>query len=274
MTKKLSSSPYQQNISNNYNTSVSVASFGKSIRKEISTTYFPKNNFYTLHFVVCGEANYIHNNKEHKLSANSMLIVSPNNFCELTITKPPYINYWLNLTGIEVSHLFSNMNINDEPIIQIKENLANVFEQIHIVHGPQPYQQLQMLSFVYKILSSVMRDCNKPKKLNYKEYYAKSFTNYIESNYNNENTQIADIAKYIGISACQLYRIITDEYGISPVKYLTEYRINMSKIYLKNDLKISQISKLCGFSDPLYFSRVFYKSCGMSPSEYKKSKYN
>lgn len=270
--KKTVTLPYQFNVSDSYNTSLSVLASGKSIREKPSTTYFPEQNFYTLHYVVQGEADYIHNGKTHKLSSKDILIVPVKSFCELTVTKTPYINYWINIKGTDVARLFSYTDIKDKPVIRIKENLSDLFEKIHNEQGPETYKQLMVLSFVYQLISTILKYTGETHKTNHREFYKKNFISYIEANYNNNSLHIPDIAKYVGLSSSQLYRVVKDEFGVSPINYLLDYRISVSKILLKSQvLKISDISGLCGFSDPLYFSRLFSKKCGISPGEYRKN---
>ena len=62
---------------------------------------------------------------------------------------------------------------------------------------------------------------------------------------------------------------------MSPLTYLMEKRIDCAKQLLlrrnNNDsnYSIKEIAEMCGFSDPLYFSRYFKKITGVPPKEYK-----
>lgn len=60
--------------------------------------------------------------------------------------------------------------------------------------------------------------------------------------------------------------------GITPQQYLMEKRLNLAKQILctknSNGLTIKDIAGCCGFSDSLYFSRVFKNHVGLSPKEY------
>ncbi|MCS3283134.1 AraC family transcriptional regulator [Bacteroides salyersiae] len=61
--------------------------------------------------------------------------------------------------------------------------------------------------------------------------------------------------------------------GSSPLRYLNYLRIREACHYLDfTDMKISQISPLVGYEDSLYFSRLFTKTMGIPPSEYKAKK--
>jgi AraC-like DNA-binding protein len=58
---------------------------------------------------------------------------------------------------------------------------------------------------------------------------------------------------------------------MSPMQYIIALRISTAKGYLENSSKnIAEISYEIGYENPLYFSRLFRKSTGMTPTEYRK----
>ncbi|MEG0381419.1 MAG: helix-turn-helix transcriptional regulator, partial [Kurthia sp.] len=61
--------------------------------------------------------------------------------------------------------------------------------------------------------------------------------------------------------------------GLSPNTYITEYRVSKSKSLLERaELSIAEIAETVGYEDCFYYSRVFKKQTGMSPSAYRKEK--
>ena len=60
--------------------------------------------------------------------------------------------------------------------------------------------------------------------------------------------------------------------NVPPMQYIVSLRINAAKGYLENTNKsISEISDAVGYENALYFSRLFKKYTGMTPTEYKKA---
>ena len=55
------------------------------------------------------------------------------------------------------------------------------------------------------------------------------------------------------------------------MQYIVSLRISTAKGYLDNSNKaINEIANIVGYDNPLYFSRLFKKHTGITPSEYKK----
>ena len=61
------------------------------------------------------------------------------------------------------------------------------------------------------------------------------------------------------------------ETGVAPISYFLRLKIQKACQYIElTNLKLHEIATLLGFEEPAYFSRLFAKIMGMSPSEYRK----
>ena len=73
-----------------------------------------------------------------------------------------------------------------------------------------------------------------------------------------------------------LRKLFKKEMGITPLEYMTNLRMKKAETMLSalwsNDYSIAEIGQLCGFEDALYFSRVFKKHFGCSPSVFAKNR--
>jgi signal transduction histidine kinase/DNA-binding LacI/PurR family transcriptional regulator/CheY-like chemotaxis protein len=80
-----------------------------------------------------------------------------------------------------------------------------------------------------------------------------------------------EIAAAIGVSEDYLSRLFRQELDISPWDYLNRYRTlqAMERLRLTSD-DIGTVARRVGFKDPAYFSRVFRKMTGQSPSTYRE----
>ena len=97
----------------------------------------------------------------------------------------------------------------------------------------------------------------------------RSMIAYINQHYP-ERITLAEIAKIAGVSEREASRCFKKTIGQSPMEYLIKYRLNQSKkLLLETNMTITAICQQCGFSDSAYFGKVFRKSYGMTPSEYR-----
>lgn len=100
---------------------------------------------------------------------------------------------------------------------------------------------------------------------------AENIMMYIDSNFTRKFT-IEDITNTFYMCKTQLIKHFKKHYGITPMKYVQEKRIEASKHYLKStDIPITSIYSSVGFSDAKYFSLAFKKHTGMSPKEYRRA---
>lgn len=119
-------------------------------------------------------------------------------------------------------------------------------------------------------LYSLLRERFFPKEENGKQPIKNDILQYIERNLYDPALTVAKICMDLYISDSQLRRTIHKLTGVSPNEYITMLRLNKAKIMLStSDENIKDISYACGFASPYYFSRVFSKSTGMSPSAYR-----
>lgn len=89
------------------------------------------------------------------------------------------------------------------------------------------------------------------------------------SNYSLPYT-LSELAKRSGYSEVHFSVLYKRFFGASPIEDLIRYRIMIAKEKIKtSNLTMTEISEECGFSSIHYFSRIFKKHVGVSPSEYR-----
>lgn len=96
-------------------------------------------------------------------------------------------------------------------------------------------------------------------------------TDYIHRNYDRRISlnDIAGAGMICRSKCCQLFKTYLKQ---SPNNYLTRYRLAKSRNLLRNThLTVSEISAICGFQTPSYFTHVFNKEMGKTPKEFRQS---
>jgi two-component system response regulator YesN len=93
-------------------------------------------------------------------------------------------------------------------------------------------------------------------------------TQYIQQYYYQEIT-LQSISRLVHLSKNYFANLFRKEVGESFLEYLTRIRIEKAKTLLTGELKAGDVGTLVGIQDPKYFSKVFKKITGVSPSEYR-----
>lgn len=87
-----------------------------------------------------------------------------------------------------------------------------------------------------------------------------------------ENITLTGLSEKYKVSTSHLSSLIKAELGLSFSEYLASKRIQKAKELLADEtLSIDSIAEMVGYNDYFYFTKVFKKSTGISPSKYRKN---
>lgn len=192
----------------------------------------------------------------------------------------PWTIYWLHFDG-EKARFFSE-GLDKPTVLNAQkdsriENRLNLFEEIYstLKNGYSKNNLEYSITSLFHFLGS----------LKFLGAYRESL--YATQNQHNisdeaihfmrENIHkrltLKEISDYIGLSVSHFSSVFQKKTGYSPLNYHSQLKIQQACHYLDfTDMKINQISMTLGFEDPLYFTRVFSKTMGVSPSNYRKKK--
>lgn len=93
---------------------------------------------------------------------------------------------------------------------------------------------------------------------------------YIDQNYQ-KDISLDDVSRLVDISPYYFSKLFKQEQGENFIEYLTKTRMSNARQLLKNkSYSIKEVCAMCGYSDPNYFSRIFKKYEGVTPSEYRE----
>ena len=102
--------------------------------------------------------------------------------------------------------------------------------------------------------------------------FVKRLTKIVETNLQNEQFGVSELAGKMGMSRSLLHRKITKTVGKSASDFLTEKRLEKAIWLLKNsEFTSAEIAYKVGFNSQAYFNKSFQELFGCSPSEYKKT---
>ena len=92
---------------------------------------------------------------------------------------------------------------------------------------------------------------------------------YFNTNYNRA-INVEEYASSIGMSISWFIRSFKKYTGSTPIQFITSLRMTNAQVLLETtSYSINEIAGIVGYNNPLYFSRLFHKQKGCSPSEYR-----
>ena len=102
------------------------------------------------------------------------------------------------------------------------------------------------------------------------DQFIDSLMSIVKKNLLNDDLSVEKISQTLGLSYSVFYKKVKQITGISPKEFITDYRLNKAATLLtKTNLTISQVCYDVGLSDPKYFTNLFKRKFGMTPSDYK-----
>lgn len=95
---------------------------------------------------------------------------------------------------------------------------------------------------------------------------------YLSQHFSDPNLMLQDVAREVCMSNSRFSTVFAQETGITFTEYLTALRVSKAKELLRlTNMRSSQIAFAVGYNDPHYFSYLFKKSTGTTPSDYRRS---
>ena len=100
--------------------------------------------------------------------------------------------------------------------------------------------------------------------------YIRIAKQYVAEHYS-QNISLEDIAEQVHMNSVYFSVMFKKEANINFSDYLADFRLSKAKELLKNSsISISEVGALVGYKDPKYFSKLFSKTVGIKPSDYRK----
>jgi len=94
---------------------------------------------------------------------------------------------------------------------------------------------------------------------------------YINQNYYRPSLSLSDVAKYIHTNTAYLSRVFKQEMGIGVSEYMNRLRMEQAaRLLRETNIKVGDVAEKVGVEDTRYFSSLFRRYAGTSPSLYRK----
>ena len=244
----------------------------------IETPHPEGRNDYQLLYIAAGKGEfYFKGSKEPTIVTKGNMILfrpgEPQVYYYYAVDKTEV--YWVHFTGWKVEEYLERYELpHDENVFYtgVSPDYPWIYNQMIRELQLQRVNYEDMISlYMHHILITINRYIKEGRETkNDTINDIERAAHYFKDNYNKQ-ISIEQYAEEHLMSVNWFIHSFKSVMKISPMQYIISLRISMAKGYLENSAKnISEISNEVGYDNALYFSRLFRKYTGMTPTEYRK----
>lgn len=241
-------------------------------------TYRPRGRLdYQILYIASGKAHFYFNGVEEIVTAGNMVVYRPREEQRYYYYGIDHTEvYWVHFTGNNVKNILRKYGIADNvhvihtgTSLDYKRLFLLMIQELKLCK--EDYEEL-LVNYLQQLLIMIHRlVINKPRIKNLvlmNEMDAA--VRYFHENYN-KPISIEEYAVAHHMSVSWFIRNFKEYTNSTPAQYILSLRISNAHTLLENtSYNITEISNIVGYDNPLYFSRIFKKQSGISPSEFRK----
>lgn len=247
-------------------------------RKKLPTWRPRGRRDFQLIYVASGKAHFHFGDEERIVTAGHIVLYRPKEPQKYEYYgKDQTQVFWVHFTGNDVTNILRSYGITDnKKVFYCGSSLdnQNLFRKMinELQMSKENYaEMLEMyLRQIFITMQRAFIGTIKKEKARVVDKIEKA-TVYFNENYSQE-INIDEYAEQMHVSVSWFIRNFRESTGLTPMQYILSKRIYNAEILLQDpSYNVSEISRVVGYDNPLYFSRIFKKAKGLSPSEYRKS---
>ena len=178
------------------------------------------------------------------------------------------------MNGIELAKLLREKNPDCIIIfITAYDRFEYAIEAMHIKafdYLLKPWKEEKLTGLISEAIVNIKElSLENSANENLQESQKSAIKKYIKENYKRD-ISAGDVAGILGYSDVYFSKIFKQLFDDTFINYLTKVRIDKAKVLLKDvGFNIKEVGASVGYTDSNYFTKVFKRAVGMSPSEYR-----
>jgi len=232
-------------------------------------------------FIYCVEGEgwvVFENNKKIPIRKNTILVIPAHTPHIYGATEAdPWSIYWFHLKGEAVEQFIQSLDMYNSTIhvpATQAVRIIDLFDQCYetLLYKGYSFKHYlyvsQVLRYLLGILTLLHGESHQDER---KNVYVERSIQYMFEHVQSSLT-LNELADHVSLSKPHFIHLFKQITGYSPIEYYLRLKIQRACQYLDlTDYSVKEISKNIGIQDPYYFSRVFGKIMGQSPSDYRKT---
>lgn len=241
-------------------------------------THRPRGRLdYQLLYIASGKAHFYFHGTEQIVTAGNMVLYRPKEEQRYYYYGEDQTEvYWVHFTGSNVKNILRKYGITDDvhvihtgTSLEYKRLFLSMIQELKL--SKEDYEEMlvnyltELLIMIHRLIISKPRD-----KSLFLMNEIDAAVQYFHENYH-KPISIEEYAASHNMSTSWFIRNFKEYTNATPAQYILSLKISNARTLLETtSYNVSEISNIIGYDNPLYFSRIFKKQCGMSPSEFRK----
>lgn len=166
---------------------------------------------------------------------------------------------------VEILFLSAHVMRSDNPDIMKKFNPLGKAKELMECKGSE------LIDWAFKQFIYITGIVKTQNSIDYSNKIVRLTRKYLEVHYT-EDISLEDVASQANVSPQYFSKLIKKNTGFNFIDWLSMMRVKKAKeLFNTTNLSIKEVCYMIGYKDPNYFSRIFKKRVGMTPSEYIKN---
>lgn len=242
-------------------------------------TWRPRGRLdFQLLYIAAGKAHFHFDGKEQIVTAGHMVLYRPKEPQKYEYYGEDQTEvYWVHFTGGNVTNILRSYGLTDDKKVfycgsglDYQNLFRSMINELQMCKENYAEMLEMYLRQIFIMLQRYFSNSLKTDNAHVIEEIDKA-TLYFNEHYS-EDISIDEYAQNNHVSVSWFIRNFKHCTGSTPMQYILSKRIYNAEILLQDSTyNITEISEIVGYDNPLYFSRIFKKVKGLSPSEYRKS---
>lgn len=223
-------------------------------------------------YVASGTATFFFDGQPHSLCAGTAVLYRPGESQRYIYQAKEHTHvYWLHFTGRDVEAQLKQHGLWDKQSFYVgaTDQFPALFETvIRELQSSRPLCRQLLANLLERILLLFHRqllESPTPSRTVEREIW--DAISYFQKNYD-QPIVVSNYAKAHNMTSAWFIHEFKRRTGMPPMRYILLLRLNNAQALLtETNYPVSEIATIVGFSDPLYFSRLFKRQFGVSPSQ-------
>ena len=229
---------------------------------------------YYLMYVTDGEMNFALNSVKGTIRSGQFMLIPPETVYFFKTPENKTVSYfWLHFTGSQAENFLIKCRLNPCRLYDagLHQTLFDLWRKMwsELILQDSLFNEVST-SLLKEILSYFSRYAHSNS---ISQVFSKSIV-YIHENYSGD-ISVSELAEKENLCLTSYRKQFREVFGVTAKEYIIDVRLNhASRLLLESDMKTKEIAATVGYSDVYYFSRIFKKKLGVSPSAFRKNAKN